>query len=106
MKAKPKTPSAPAAAPRPGEEPHSYRNDVILRLSRLIGHLESIRTMVDQNRECVDVITQLSAVRSALNSVVRIILSEHITDHVVRAAGRADREDLAELGKLVDRILR
>jgi len=103
---KAKTASAPKGANRTSEELHTYRNDVILRLSRIIGHLESVRSMVDANRECVDVITQLSAVRSALNSVVRIILSEHITDHVVRAAERKDLQDLAELGKLVDRILR
>lgn len=48
------------------------------RLSRIEGHVRSIRTMVNEGRGCSDVLMQISAVRSALDRVGRVVLEDHI----------------------------
>ena len=66
------------------EGPHMHHHDhtqtktVLNRLSRAIGHLESVKRMVEDGRDCTEVLVQLAAVRSALNSTARIILKDHI----------------------------
>ncbi len=54
-----------------------YR-DLIHRLNRIEGQVRGIRGMVEQERYCVDIITQVSAVTSALNSFNKSLLSQHI----------------------------
>ena len=55
---------------------HTHENTkaVINRLSRAIGHLESIRRMVEEGRDCSEVLIQLSAVKSAINNTGKVIL--------------------------------
>ena len=59
---------------------HTHENTkaVINRLSRAIGHLESIRRMVEEGRDCSEVLIQLSAVKSAINNTGKVILQDHI----------------------------
>ena len=52
---------------------HTETKNVLNRLSRATGHLESIKKMVEEGRDCGDVLIQLAAVRSAINNVGRII---------------------------------
>ena len=65
---------------------HTHENTkaVINRLSRAIGHLESIRRMVEEGRDCSEVLIQLSAVKSAINNTGKVILKEHIGNTVKR----------------------
>ena len=48
---------------------HPHSQAVINRLSRAIGHLEAIREMVREDRDCCEVLTQLAAVKSAINGI-------------------------------------
>ena len=57
---------------------HTQSKAVINRLSRAIGHLESVKRMVEDERDCTDVLIQLAAVRSALSSTARVILKDHL----------------------------
>ena len=50
------------------------KKKVIDRLSRAIGHLEAIRRMVEEDRNCTEVLVQISAVRTAVNNVGRMML--------------------------------
>ena len=52
---------------------HTETRAVLNRLSRAIGHLESVRRMVEDGRDCTEVLIQLAAVRSALNSTAKVI---------------------------------
>ena len=52
---------------------HTQSKAVINRLSRAIGHLESVKRMVEDERDCTDVLIQLAAVRSALSSTARAL---------------------------------
>jgi DNA-binding FrmR family transcriptional regulator len=80
---------------------HPRRKEVLNRLARLIGHLKGVKRMVEDDADCNDVLIQLSAVRSALNSTGRIILDDHIQHCLWHAFAE---NDLMELEKLSDAI--
>lgn len=54
------------------------KQKIINRLKRAEGQLRGIQTMIDNDNECVDVITQLSAVRSSIDRLMGIILAENL----------------------------
>lgn len=79
---------------------------VVNRLSRIEGHIRGIKTMVQENRPCPDVLVQVAAVRGALDRVARIILDEHLTQCVARAAHEGNIEtEIEELKAALDRFL-
>lgn len=87
---------------------HTHENTkaVINRLSRAIGHLESIRRMVEEGRDCSEVLIQLSAVKSAINNTGKVILQDHIQHCIVDAVKDGDMEALEELNKAIDRFMK
>ena len=60
------------------EQEHEQARAVVNRLSRIEGHIRSIKTMVEEGRDCADVLIQLSAVRSAIDKVGRVVLEDHL----------------------------
>lgn len=85
---------------------HAHTKEVRNRLSRAIGHLESVRKMVEDGRDCSEVLIQLAAVRSALASVSRVILKDHIEHCIVHAVETDDQEAIAELENAIDKLLK
>lgn len=79
---------------------------VINRLSRIEGHVRAIKTMVQEDRDCPQVLIQIAAVRGALDRVARMILDEHLTACIARAtqAGNIEQE-IEELKAALDRFL-
>ena len=76
------------------------------RLSRIEGHIRGVKTMIQESRPCPDVLIQIAAVRGALDRVARLILDEHLTQCVSRAAEAGNIEaELAELKAALDRFL-
>ena len=69
---------------------HTNTKAVINRLSRAIGHLESIKRMVEEGRDCSEVLVQLSAVKSAINNTGKVILKDHIEHCLVDAVSCRD----------------
>ena len=59
-----------------------HTRKVLNRMSRIIGHMESTKRMVEDGRDCSEVLIQLSAIESAINSVSRVILKEHPDDDI------------------------
>lgn len=79
---------------------------IVNRLSRIEGHIRGIKTMVLESRSCPDVLVQVAAVRGALDRVARIILDEHLSECVARAAREGNIEtELEELKTALDRFL-
>ena len=76
------------------------------RLSRVIGHLESIKRMVEEGRDCTEVLIQLSAVKSAVNNTGREILKSHLNHCIVDAVRDNDQEALEQLNKAIDQFLK
>lgn len=79
---------------------------IVNRLSRIEGHIRGIKTMVQESRPCPDVLVQVAAVRGALDRVARIILDEHLTQCVARAAEEGNIEvEIEQLKAALDRFL-
>lgn len=79
---------------------------VAKRLARITGHAASLQRIWDEGRECEEMLTQISAVRGALEQVSRVILEHHI-EHCVGEAVESDRRDevVRDLKKALGRIL-
>lgn len=88
------------------EHPHTQTKKVINRLSRACGHLEAVKRMVEDGRDCSDVLIQLAAVRAALNSTAKIILKDHIDHCIVDAAESGDMETIEKLNEAIDMLLK
>ena len=84
---------------------HEHTEAVLHRISRAIGHLEAVRHMVEEGRDCSEVLIQLAAVRSALSSTSRIILKDHLEHCIVGAVERHDQTALEELNRAIDKLL-
>ena len=74
--------------------------------SRAIGHMESIKRMVEDGRDCSEVLIQLSAVKSAINNTGKIILQDHIEHCIVDAVEHGDRDAIKELERAIDRFMK
>ena len=85
---------------------HEHTKAVIKRLSRAIGHLESIKKMVENGRDCSEVLIQLSAVKAAINNTGKVILQDHIQHCLVDAIESGERKEIEELNKAIDRFIK
>ncbi|MEH1891299.1 MAG: metal-sensitive transcriptional regulator [Nostoc sp.] len=95
-----------------GESAHSHVHSeeslrrIVNRLSRIEGHVRGIKTMVQQSSPCPDVLLQIAAVRGALDRVARIVLDEHLTECIGRAAQEGNIDDeIKQLKAALDRFL-
>lgn len=77
------------------------------RLKRIEGQVRGLTRMVDEDRYCIDIITQISAARAALRRVEEEILRNHVAHCVDHAIASGDREDqrkkIAELMAVISR---
>ena len=91
---------------------HNHHHDpekmkaIVNRLSKAIGHLESVKRMVEDDRDCSEVLVQLAAVRSAINNCGKEILKEHISHCIVHAAQDGDEEAIVELNEAIDKFMK
>jgi DNA-binding FrmR family transcriptional regulator len=72
---------------------HEHYQSVINRLARIEGHVRAVKRMVEAGTPCPEVLVQIAAVRSALNSVGRVILEDHLKSCMVDAVKSGDFED-------------
>ena len=79
---------------------------IVNRLSKAIGHLESVKTMVENDRDCTEVLIQLAAVRSAINNCGKEILKEHMSHCIVHAVQDGDEEAIKALNDAVDKFMK
>ncbi|WP_219907618.1 metal-sensing transcriptional repressor [Aphanothece hegewaldii] len=93
-------------ASKPHVHSEASLKQIVNRLSRIEGHVRGIKTMVTESRPCPEVLMQIAAVRGAIDKVARIILDEHLSECVARAAleGNIDTE-IEELKAALDRFL-
>lgn len=85
---------------------HANTKAVLNRLSRATGHLESVRRMVEDGRDCSEVLVQLSAVISALNNTGKVILKDHLEHCIVHAVESGDQEKLDQLYHAIDQFVK
>lgn len=85
---------------------HQNTKAVINRLSRIIGHLESVKKMVESGRDCSEVLIQLSAVKSAINNTGKVILKDHMEHCIVHAIEEGDNHMIEELNEAIDKFIK
>ncbi len=79
---------------------------IVNRLSKAIGHLESVKKMVEDDRDCTEVLVQLAAVRSAINNCGKEILKEHMSHCIVHAVQDGDEKAISDLNEAVDKFMK
>jgi DNA-binding FrmR family transcriptional regulator len=85
---------------------HENTKAVINRISRVTGHMEALKKMVEEDRDCSDVLIQLSAIRSAINNIGLIILQDHIDHCIVDAAKNGNKKALEDLNDAIGKFLK
>ncbi|MCD6546069.1 MAG: metal-sensitive transcriptional regulator [Thermotogae bacterium] len=78
------------------------KDGIVLRLKKIEGQIRGIRNMVENGRDCRDILTQVTAARSALNKVAEEIMK----DYTVRCLGEIQEVDKARVDDLVKTIIR
>lgn len=83
------------------------KDEIRKRLRRVAGQVGGLERMVEEERYCIDILTQVSAVQAALDRVALELLDDHTRHCVVGAKTAADREELTdEMMRAVGRLLR
>lgn len=80
--------------------------DLLNRLNRIEGQIRGIKSMVEDERYCVDILTQVSAVRAALNSFNKVLLSSHIKSCVVEQIQDGNLEAVDELCMTIQKVMK
>jgi len=77
------------------------------RLSRIEGQVRGLARMVDEDRYCIDIVTQIAAVRAALRRVEEEVLRDHVAhcvEHAIASGNKSDqREKIAQLMNVIGR---
>jgi DNA-binding FrmR family transcriptional regulator len=85
---------------------HEHHQSILNRLARIEGHVKAIKRMVEEDTPCPDVLVQIAAVRSALNSAGRLILEDHLQSCMVEAVEKDDyQRALRDLKNSLDRFI-
>lgn len=92
---------------------HKYRDkesreykSLICRLNRIEGQVRGVRGMIEDDRYCVDVLTQVSAIQSALNGFTKELLAQHIHGCVVADIQKGNAEAVDELCALLQKVMK
>ena len=88
--------------------PHVHENTkaAINRMARIIGHMEFIKRMLEDGRDCSEVLVQIAAVKSAINNVGKIILQDHIKHCIVDAVADNDQQAIDDLCEAINKYMK
>lgn len=96
----------------PHHHNHSHTHDpekikaIMNRLSKSIGHMESIKKMLENQRDCADVLIQLAAVRSEINNTGKLLLKEHMEHCIVEAVQENDQDAITRMNQAIDMFMK
>lgn len=79
---------------------------MVKRLNRIEGQIRGVRNMVEEERYCVDILTQVSAIQAALNSFNKCLLANHIKTCVVSDIQMGDLDAVDELCKTIQKVMK
>lgn len=75
------------------------------RLSRVIGHLQYVKRMIEEDEDCADVLAQISASRSALNGLAKEIINEHISHCIYHAIEDGDTSSIEDFQNAIQKFM-
>lgn len=90
---------------------HKHREDkeykdLVTRLNKIEGQVRGVKNMIEEERYCVDILTQVAAIQSALNSFNKALLSEHIKTCVVDDIKSGKEDAVDELVETVKKLMK
>lgn len=91
---------------RKSHHPEAVKTNLIHRLNRIEGQIRGIKGMIERDVYCDDIITQLSATQSALNSTANVLLDGHIKGCVKSRLAAGEDEVLDELLTTISKLIR
>ena len=97
---------ATTQSPPSGQGYQSNKDDLLARLARVKGQVGGVERMVEQDRYCIDVLTQISAIQAALDKVALGLLDGHARTCVMSADADLQEERTSELMAAVGRLMR
>lgn len=102
-------PATPVPDPARHHHHHSYGDDkarILARLKRIEGQVRGISRMLEDDKYCIDILTQVSAVIASTRSVGMLVLEDHIKGCVMDAGPDEREATLAELNQAIERFVR
>ncbi len=84
---------------------HEHTKAILNRMSRAIGHMNAVKKMIEEGRDCSDVLIQLSAIKSEITGVSKVILKDHIDHCIVEAVKENDEDAIENLKGAIDKLL-
>lgn len=97
--------TCPACRQKATPRSEELKQDVTRRINRAVGQLNGIKTMVEEDRYCGDVLTQLAAVESAVKAISREIMQDHLETCVVEEIQAGDTEVVDEVMRLFKKFM-
>ncbi len=70
------------------------KNEVLKRISYIIGHMQGVNKMIEEDKYCIDIVKQIQAIQSAINKVTEIILEDHLKTCVSSAIKKGEGHKL------------
>lgn len=84
---------------------HTQTKQVKNRLKNIIGHLEGVTNMVEEGRDCSEILIQLSAISSSVRKLKSIILKDHVEHCIVDAVQNGDEKTIKKLKDAMDKMM-
>ena len=84
---------------------HTHTKAVLNRIAREAGDLNAVNAMVEEGRDCTEVLIQLSAVRAEIVGTAKVILKDHMQHCIVTAVKEGDAQALEALNRAIDQFL-
>jgi DNA-binding FrmR family transcriptional regulator len=91
---------------RKSHHPDKVKNNLVTRLNRIEGQVRGIKGLIEKDTYCDDVINQIAATQSALNSVAKILLEGHMKSCVVERIQEGDFEVLDEVLVTIQKLMK
>lgn len=91
---------------RKSHHPEKVKTNLVHRLNRIEGQIRGIKGMIERDVYCDDIITQISATQSALNSTAKVLLDGHLKGCVKERLTQGDEEVLDELLVTITKLMR
>lgn len=89
-----------------GVEEGSSKKNLIVRLSRIEGQIRGVKGLIEKETYCDDVITQISAIQSAMNGVTKVLLENHLKSCVVERVEKGDYKVIDEVLGTIHRLMK
>jgi CsoR family transcriptional regulator, copper-sensing transcriptional repressor len=84
----------------------AHKNDIQKRLLRIEGQARGLQRMVDDERYCIDILTQVKSIKAALDRVALLLLDDHVEHCIADAVSSGDGADkLRELSQAIGRFV-